>query len=48
MNTKSQEILDFINRRFKGTNANWLCGNCYWFARILKDRFDYLEYIMNQ
>lgn len=32
------EILDFINRRFK-TNCNWLDGNCYYFAIILKNRF---------
>lgn len=32
------EVLDFINRRFK-KNCNWLTGNCYYFALILKDRF---------
>lgn len=29
---------DFINRRFK-TDCNWLTGNCYYFAVILKERF---------
>ena len=43
MNDKSQNIIDFIDRRFKDTDANWLHGNCYWFAQILKDRFDYLD-----
>lgn len=33
-----EEILDFINRRFK-ENRHWLDGNCYYFALILKDRF---------
>jgi len=32
------EILDFIKRRFSQDN-NWLTGNCYYFAIILKDRF---------
>lgn len=32
------KIEDFINRRFK-TDCNWLDGNCYYFALILKDRF---------
>lgn len=32
------EILDFINRRFK-KDCDWLTGNCYYFALILKDRF---------
>ena len=33
-----QEILDFICRRFHN-NCEWLTGNCYYFALILKDRF---------
>lgn len=33
------EILDFINRRFPENNGNWLYGNCFWFAHILKTRF---------
>lgn len=36
------EILDFINRRWQ-INANWLDGNCYWFAHILVTRFSELE-----
>lgn len=32
------EILDFIDRRFK-KDCDWLTGNCYYFALILKDRF---------
>lgn len=39
----SEEIVDFIKRRFYNTNANWLNGNCYWFAKILTDRFNYLD-----
>ena len=33
------QIVDFIKRKFSQTNANWQNGNCYWFARILCDRF---------
>lgn len=32
------KIEEFISRRFKN-NCNWLDGNCYYFAIILKDRF---------
>lgn len=32
------EVLDFINRRFN-QDCNWISGNCYYFAIILKDRF---------
>lgn len=32
------EVLEFINRRFQ-KDCNWLDGNCYYFALILKDRF---------
>lgn len=32
------EVLDFINRRFK-KDCYWINGNCYYFAIILKDRF---------
>ena len=32
------EVLGFINRRFK-KDCNWMNGNCYYFALILKDRF---------
>ena len=31
-------ITEFIQRRFK-TDNQWLKGNCYYFAVILKDRF---------
>lgn len=33
------EILDFINRRFPEDNGKWTDGNCFWFALILKTRF---------
>ena len=36
------EILNFIKRRWK-KDANWLDGNCYWFAVILQNRFPFLE-----
>lgn len=32
------EVLEFIQRRFK-KDCDWLTGNCYYFALILKDRF---------
>ena len=32
------EVLEFILRKFK-KDCNWLNGNCYYFALILKDRF---------
>ena len=32
------KVLEFIQRRFK-KDCNWLDGNCYYFAIILKDRF---------
>lgn len=35
---KNMEVIEFINRRWK-KDANWLNGNCYYFALILKDRF---------
>ena len=34
----NDNILEFIHRRFKN-DCNWLDGNCYYFAVILKDRF---------
>lgn len=39
------EVLEFINFRWKDSNAHWLDGNCYWFAHILCTRFPYLEII---
>lgn len=32
------EVLEFIHRRFPN-DSNWLNGNCYFFANILKSRF---------
>lgn len=31
-------ILEFIQRRFE-KDCNWINGNCYYFANILKTRF---------
>ena len=47
--TKLQEIVDFIHRRFTryGTEM-WNSGNCYYFAVILKNRFNYLEIYYDQ
>lgn len=39
-----EEILEFINRRFK-KDCNWLDGNCYYFAKILQIRFPKLEVV---
>ena len=36
------EVLEFIQRRFT-KDADWTNGNCYWFARILCERFPYLR-----
>ena len=41
-----EEILDFINRRWRGSEELFTTGNCYWFARILSDRFDTIMYYM--
>ena len=35
---KKDEVEEFISRRFP-VDCNWLDGNCYYFAVILKDRF---------
>jgi hypothetical protein len=32
-------VIEFINRRFK-SDCKWKNGNCYYFALILKDRFN--------
>ena len=32
------DVLNFIHRRFKN-DCNWLNGNCYYFAIVLKARF---------
>ena len=34
----NKELLEFIQRRFQ-KNSDWLTGNCYYFAVILKNRF---------
>ena len=39
MGDKCDVILDFIKRRFSN-DCSWTSGNCYYFALILKDRFD--------
>jgi hypothetical protein len=36
------EVLEFIQRRWQ-QDFHWLDGNCYWFARILCERFPYLK-----
>lgn len=36
------EIKEFVSRRFK-EDRNWLDGNCYYFAVILSERFDFGE-----
>lgn len=38
MNNPMNEVLEFINRRFKN-DCNWTNGNCYYFSVILKNRF---------
>ena len=38
------EVIEFIKRRFP-TDSNWLSGNCYYFAKILQERFG-VNYIM--
>ena len=38
-----KEVLDFIKRRFGDTDARWQDGNCYWFAKILVERFPWLK-----
>ena len=37
------EVEDFIRRRWRGTEARWDDGNCYWFAVILCSRFSELK-----
>lgn len=36
------EIEEFIHRRFPKAE-NWMTGNCFWFAEILKKRFPKLH-----
>ena len=33
-------VIEFIKRRFP-VDCNWLNGNCFFFAQILKSRFPY-------
>ena len=41
MNKKEDSIYDFIKRRFFGFGQEyWNNGNCYYFALILKNRFN--------
>ena len=40
--TKEEQILAFIKRRFS-QDCNWIDGNCYYFAMILKTRFPELD-----
>lgn len=42
MPVSTEDVLSFIRRRWSG-NANWLTGNCLWFAQILKARFPVAE-----
>ena len=37
-NQSSNEVLEFIHRRFP-VDCNWLSGNCFYFAIILKSNF---------
>ena len=39
---KEKEILNFIQRRFPQDNQ-WISGNCFYFATILKTRFPQAE-----
>lgn len=35
-----EEVIEFLARRFPtDKDNNWLTGNCYYFALILKERF---------
>ena len=35
----TEEIEDFIHRRFPSDENNWTQGNCWYFAKILETRF---------
>ena len=39
---EKEVILDFIKRRFQ-KDCHWCDGNCYWFAKILTERFRGLD-----
>ena len=36
------KVLSFIKRRWS-KDSDWINGNCYWFALILKERFPLAE-----
>ena len=38
LDRNERAVLSFIERRFP-KDSNWTSGNCYWFAKILADRF---------
>lgn len=40
------KVEHFINKRFP-YNSNWTNGNCYWFAKILTERFTHLKIYYN-
>ena len=40
--SKKDDVIEFIERRFK-KDCDWTTGNCYWFARLLCDRFNELR-----
>lgn len=42
---QDDKVLEFIDRRWKNWDANWMNGNCYWFAHILCSRFHSLEMV---
>ena len=41
-----QDVVDFI-KHFKGSEEVFLHGCCYWFAWILKERFDDCGYLVD-
>ena len=41
-----QDVVDFI-KHFKGSEEVFLNGCCYWFARILQDRFHEHGYLVD-
>lgn len=40
------KVEHFINKRFP-YDSNWTNGNCYWFAKILTERFTHLKIYYN-
>lgn len=41
-----QDVVDFV-KHFKGSEEVFLNGCCYWFARILQDRFHEHGYLVD-